>query len=134
MDFCLMVPAPETRDWSFGEPTYQMFPAPDTRASSSSFAFTVTSPAPLTMTVARLACRLTALREPAPLTEIDRLLDRPAMLPSAAPEIDIDSESLSSLVALTEPAPLILSFRNSLTVTLKRGPLPRTFCPFAGPR
>src|SRR5262249_44224585 len=76
-----------------------------------------------TMTVARLACRSTALREPAPLTVIDRLLDRPAMLPSAAPESVIDNESLSSLVALTEPAPLILSFFNSLTVTLKRGPL-----------
>src|SRR3954451_11531466 len=124
MVFCLIVPAPDTRDWSFGEPTYQMSPAPDTRASSSSLAFTVTSPAPLTMTVARLACRSSALREPAPLTEIDKVLARPAILPSAAPDIDIDSESLSSLAALTEPAPLTLSLRNSLTVTLKRGPLP----------
>src|SRR5215510_2437603 len=106
MDFCLMEPAPETRDWSFGEPMYQISPAPDTRASSSSLAFTVTSPAPLTMTVARLACRSTALREPAPLTEIDRSLDRPAMRPLPAPEIDIDSEALSSLLALTEAAPL----------------------------
>src|SRR5882724_8228380 len=102
MDFCLMVPAPETLDWSFGEPTYQMFPAPDTRASSSSVAFTVTSPAPLTTTLARLACRSTALSEPAPLMEMDRLLARLAMLPSAAPESDIVRDSLSSLVALTE--------------------------------
>src|SRR5690349_15935989 len=124
MDFCLMEPAPETRDWSLGEPMYQISPAPDTRASSSSLAFTVTSPAPLTMTVARLVCRSAALREPAPLIVIDRLLDRPAMVPSAAPESVIDNESLSSLVALTEPAPLTLSFFNSLTVTLKCGPLP----------
>src|SRR5262245_3880701 len=119
-----MVPAPEILDWSFGEPTYQMFPAPDTRASSSSVAFTVTSPAPLTTTLACLACRSTALREPAPLMEIRRLSARPAMLPLPAPEIDTVRDSLPSLVALTEAAPLTLSFRNSLTVTLKRGPLP----------
>ncbi len=56
--------------------------------------------------------------------EIDRLLDRPAKLPLAAPEIEIDSESVSSLVALTVAAPLIVSLRNSRTVTLMRGPLP----------
>src|SRR5215475_6821336 len=136
MDFCLMLPAPETLDWSFGDPTYRMVPAPDTRASSSSFAFTVASPAPLTITVARLDCSSIALREPAPLTEIDKLSDRPAMRPLPAPEIDIDSEALSSLVALTEAAPLTLSFRNSLTVTLKRGPLPLQlrFFPSATPR
>src|SRR5262245_28580838 len=124
MNFSLMLPAPETLDWSFGDPTYRMVPAPDTRASSASFAFTVASPAPLTITIARLACRSGALREPAPLTEIDRSSDRPAMRPLPAPEIDIDSEALSSLVALTDAAPLTSSFRNSLTVTLKRGPLP----------
>src|SRR5712691_11370796 len=124
MDFCSMLPAPDIFDWSFGEPTYRMVPAPETRASSSSFAFTVTSPAPLTTTVARLVCRSTASREPAPLTVIDRLLDRPAKLPLAAPEIEIDSESVSSLVALTVAAPLLVSLRNSRTVTLMRGPLP----------
>src|SRR4029453_3058994 len=124
MNFCLMLPAPEILAWSFGDPMYRMVPAPDARASSSSFAFTVTSPAPLTMTVARFACRSTALREPAPLTEIDRSLDRPAMRLLPAPEIDIDSEALSSLVALMEAAPLTSSFRNLLTVTLKRGPSP----------
>src|SRR5262245_24773383 len=136
MNFCLMLPAPDTLDWSFGEPMYQTVPAPDTRASSSSFAFTVTSPAPLTISVALLVCRLAALREPAPLTEIDRLLDRPATRPLPAPEIDTDSEALSRLVALTEAAALTLSFRNSLTVTLKRGPLPLQFSlfPSATPR
>src|SRR5262245_17447246 len=136
MNFCLMLPAPETLDWRFGDPTYRMVPAPDTRASSASLAFTVASPAPLTITVARLASRSAALREPAPLTEIDRSSDRPAMRPLPAPEIDIDSEALLSLLALTEAAPLTLSFRNSLTVTLKRCPLPLqvSLFPSATPR
>src|SRR5690349_9250702 len=124
MDFCLTEPAPEILDWSFGEPTYQMFPAPDTRASSSSLAFTVTSAAPLTMIVARFACRSIASREPAPLTVNERSLARPVMRALPAPEIDMDNESTSSLVALTDAAPLTLSLRKSRTVTLMRGPLP----------
>src|SRR5262249_51292853 len=120
-NFCLTEPTPETFDRSFGEPRYQIVPTPDTRASSSSFAFTVTSPAPLTTMVARLARRSAASSEPEPLTVIDRSSDRPAKLPLAAPEIVIDSESVSSVVALTLAEPLIVSLRKSRTVTLMRG-------------
>src|SRR5215470_1519547 len=120
MDFCLTEPAPDTFDWSFGEPTYQIVPTPDACASSSSFAFTVTSPAPLTTIVARLARRSAASSEPAPLTVIDRLSDRPAKLPLADPEIVIDSESVLIWVALILTPPLIVSSRKSRTVTLMR--------------
>ena len=40
--FLLINPSPFTFDFSFGSPMYQIMPAPDTSASSSSLAFTVT--------------------------------------------------------------------------------------------
>src|SRR5262245_10766655 len=135
MDFCLTEPTPETLDSSFdGEPMYQMVPVPETFALSSTLAFTVTLPTPLTTTFARLVFRSVASRLPVPLTEIDRLSERPAMRPLPAPDMETDRDSLSRLVALTDPTPLVVSFRNSLTVTLKCGPLPLQKFPSADDR
>src|SRR5882757_451834 len=97
--FLLIQPSPSTFDFSFGAPMYQMMPAPDTSASSSSLAFTVTWPAPCTDTLARLALSSPALIQPAPWISIVRSSTRPDRLPPAAPSTRIDSFSLSSLLA-----------------------------------
>ncbi len=93
-------------------------PTPETLASSSSLAFTVTTPAPATEAFPRLALRSAAFNVPAPASEIVSSSARPAMVPAAAPAIDIARASPSSLLASMLAAPSILSSRRSPTVIL----------------
>src|SRR5215468_4406108 len=86
--FFLIIPSPFTFEFSFGEPMYQMMPAPDTSPLSPSLALTVTWPAPCTVTLARLAFSLPALSMPAPLMSIVRSSTRPDKLAPSAPSTD----------------------------------------------
>src|SRR5262245_36097314 len=100
------MPRPETSDLSFGEPRYQIMPAPATSPSSSSLALTVTWPAPCTLTLARLA-----LSSPAPImpgaSDIDDQIVDAAGQVAAGRALDRDREPVAVELARFDRRPAL---------------------------